>query len=703
MTRKFSFIFAAVFVLCCSCYSADASPDASLDAAAWLHVDGRHIKDAAGNIFIPLGAAYIASDTIYGNPEDNLAWCKKVKINTIRISMREEEAHEDVDAYITKHVDPIIQACKLYGIYAYLDQHNYFHEYTKEDTWLPQGDVWGKERVKVWADNWKKIAQRYKDEPWVLGYELLNEPYGMPGDQVQAYYMEALKAIREVDTKHIILLGTCDYTHTMKMKETWGDIKFKPDEPYNNVVFAFHEYTRAYDPMIAGPILDGIIKKYNVPVMCTEFGSDETVPGTTVDERRKFETDMFAMMKERQIGWSIWRLMGTYPDITCRWDDLWQPAMADAMPTQVVMKGNIECAVSGKNIIADNKTPVTVTAVLKDFEGKTPAAGYIQFIIKGDAVLEGENPASAVNGSASIKVKFARTGQVDILAVSRGYYHGSANVTGIAGKAAKIACTAEPLAKQEDGSALSKVTASIVDAYGNTVSAGAVYRVNCGGPEYIDSKGQLWLCDQLFLEGGWGYTAKVKISPDKMKNKINNTDDEKLFYSRSKLSDTAGYKFTVPNGKYRVEMGFVEVYHGVRNNKKEGARVFDVMIEGEPAIKDLDVYSKAGNFNALTETCSVEVKDGVLDIFAVNKVDNAEIRSISITPETPAEAPAKVTFSHTSAGAAQFTLEGINPAEPVGGMAVITLKKDAAMADAPAIANVEASFPGLVPGTARIQ
>jgi len=184
----------------------------SPDEVAWLHVDGRHIKTADGKVFVGRGAAYIPSDTLYGNPEDIIGWFKKLNTNVIRVSMREEENHKDVDAYLAKYVDPIVKACRHYGIYCFLDQHNYFHEYAAGDSWLPRGAVWGPERVKVWAANWKKIAERYKDEPWVMGYELMNEPYDMPGKQVQQYYSEAIKAIREVDTKHIIILGTCDFT-----------------------------------------------------------------------------------------------------------------------------------------------------------------------------------------------------------------------------------------------------------------------------------------------------------------------------------------------------------------------------------------------------------------------------------------------------------------------------------------------------------
>ena len=106
----------------------------------------------------------------------------------------------------------------------------------------------------------------------------------------------------------------------MTMKDVWGPVSFKPDSLYNQVVFAFHEYTNAYNPSQVAPVLDTIQATYNVPVFCTEFGPDITVGSPTAAQRQQFETDMFAMFKPRQIGWTIWHYMGgSGPDYTAAW------------------------------------------------------------------------------------------------------------------------------------------------------------------------------------------------------------------------------------------------------------------------------------------------------------------------------------------------------------------------------------------------
>ena len=66
---------------------------------------------------------------------------------------------------------------------------------------------------KQFCDIWKLIADRYKNEPVILGYELINEsiaPYfdiDALNPKLEPLHKRAVKAIREVDQNHIILLG----------------------------------------------------------------------------------------------------------------------------------------------------------------------------------------------------------------------------------------------------------------------------------------------------------------------------------------------------------------------------------------------------------------------------------------------------------------------------------------------------------------
>jgi subtilase family serine protease len=107
---------------------------------------------------------------------------------------------------------------------------------------------------------WKEIAEHYKNNTWVLGYDLLNEPVGAPTPTVLAdLYDRLYDAIRLIDSNHVIMMeGIWD----------WDTLPNPSDRNWQNVVYQFHYYC----PMIAQPQQPGD----PVPVMgqtCADYGS----------------------------------------------------------------------------------------------------------------------------------------------------------------------------------------------------------------------------------------------------------------------------------------------------------------------------------------------------------------------------------------------------------------------------------------------
>lgn len=90
----------------------------------------------------------------------------------------------------------------------------------------------------VWL--WERIAERYKDEPWVTGYNLLNEPADPHPEfaRLLGFYDRAIEAIRNVDERHILFLDGNTYATDFgkfprDVKERWGE----------NVAYAIHDYS----------------------------------------------------------------------------------------------------------------------------------------------------------------------------------------------------------------------------------------------------------------------------------------------------------------------------------------------------------------------------------------------------------------------------------------------------------------------------
>jgi endoglucanase len=147
-------------------------------------------------------------------------------------------------------------------------------------------------------DIWKRIADHYKDEPTVLGYDLLNEPIPQfpqlrkYNSQLEPLYKRIAAAIREVDTHHVLILGGAQWDTNFSV--------FGP--PFDkNVMYQLHLY-RFDQPWkeedVAGDIAQYTKFRdlYHVPIWLGESGEndDNWIRG-------------FRMLLEKnRIGWCFW-------------------------------------------------------------------------------------------------------------------------------------------------------------------------------------------------------------------------------------------------------------------------------------------------------------------------------------------------------------------------------------------------------------
>lgn len=178
-----------------------------------------------------------------------------------------------------------------------------------------------------------------------------------------------------------------------------------------------------------------------------------------------------------------------------------------------------------------------------------------------------------------------------------------------------------------------------------------LYRVNCGGPDYRDNKGNTWLADrEKKSPDTWGSVSWTKQFPgmpaffasQRQRNLfVMGTSDWPLFQNfRYGLQDLK-YEFPVPDGDYRVELFFKEPWWGIGGMNPKGWRVFDVAINNKTMIKDLDIWSEVGN-RALKKVVDVHVTGGQLTIsFPNTKVGQAVIAAIAIATKDMKVKPAE--------------------------------------------------------------
>lgn len=83
----------------------------------------------------------------------------------------------------------------------------------------------------IWL--WTEIAKRFKGNPWVAGYNLLNEPCDPLHYRLPAFYERIEKVVRSVDADHILWLD--GNTFAMEWKYF--------DKPLPNTVYGLHDYS----------------------------------------------------------------------------------------------------------------------------------------------------------------------------------------------------------------------------------------------------------------------------------------------------------------------------------------------------------------------------------------------------------------------------------------------------------------------------
>lgn len=111
-----------------------------------------------------------------------------------------------------------------------------------------------------------------------------------------------------------------------------------------------------------------------------------------------------------------------------------------------------------------------------------------------------------------------------------------------------------------------------------------------------------WIEDRASTNGSFGYVGGTP-STINIKSVKKNTEDLPLFYSFQE--DIKGYKFDVPDGVYQVELCFIE-----NDKSAKGERIFDVSLNGDKVIENMELYNEHGVSVALRKKYIIAVKNG---------------------------------------------------------------------------------------------
>ncbi len=145
-------------------------------------------------------------------------------------------------------------------------------------------------------------------------------------------------------------------------------------------------------------------------------------------------------------------------------------------------------------------------------------------------------------------------------------------------------------------------------------------RINCGGPDYTDTQGYLFIADTY-------YDTSVYMGTFSTTNNITNTSNPTLYQTeRFAYNDNFHYEIPLPNDVYTVRLHFAELYYDVANG-----RLFDITLEGSSVLSNYDIWTESGGkYVAIIENFSLPVTDGFLNIDGNSILNGTKLSAIEV-------------------------------------------------------------------------
>ncbi len=308
-------------------------------------------------------------------------------------------------------LDNIISWCSSVGIYVILDLHaapgGQSNNSGISDYIAGQPSLWES------ADNrsktvrlWDRISERYKNEAWIAGYDLINEPnWNLPGGTLlRELYVSLTQAIRANGDNHILFIEGNVYSNDYTgLTPPWDD----------QMVYVFHKYGSSADFSSDIQFALDMRTGQNRPIWCGEHGENSN---------DNF-TKMVELLRGQGIGMSWWP-MKKFDSINCLSKAAFPPGYQDLLNYLGGTNSNLSANTARTTLtqlaesvrLANTQTQTEVLRAIFSQPGNRTTAPYGTTPTIPGTVVYAANYDQGMNGHA-----YADTGWENVLFTTGDY------------------------------------------------------------------------------------------------------------------------------------------------------------------------------------------------------------------------------------------------------------------------------------------
>jgi endoglucanase len=220
-----------------------------------------------------------------------------------------------------RHLDRAVELCGRYGVYSIIDLHalpGSQNQHWHSDNPDGHAGFWDNRQYQDRVVHiWEAIAERYRGDTWVAGYNLMNEPADESRSVVGPYYRRLFDAVRNVDPDHIVFLDGNTYSTEFDIFES---------DPWPNTVYSLHDYVPSglgRGGPYPGKTMDGVwidrdavhdkflkrseyARKTGTPLMVGEFAPIYTGDPEVDANRRAILADQLDIYRDHGASWTSW-------------------------------------------------------------------------------------------------------------------------------------------------------------------------------------------------------------------------------------------------------------------------------------------------------------------------------------------------------------------------------------------------------------